>query len=388
MLKSPRHRLDIGRSRFGMGQTPAKIVLLGGDGIGPEVVGEARRVLEALTQARGIAIEIAEEPYGLDCFKRHGMLLREETLSAMRAADAVLFGATGGLAYAELPEKIRKAGNLLAIRKALGLYANLRPVFSIPALAEASSLKARTLEGVDLVIVRELAGGMYFGEPRGIETLPDGRRRGVNTHVYTSDEIERIARVAFELARTRSRRVTSVDKANVMEAGRLWREVVTAAHAADYRDVELSHMLADNCALQLGRNPRQFDVLVTDNLFGDVLSDGAANVMGSLGMLPSASLGPLRPDGTRAAFYEPVHGSAPDIAGKGVANPLGAILSVALLLRWSLRREEDARLLERAVTAALDGGARTADIHTPGMRLVSTAAMGDAVLDALAALTR
>ncbi|MGE5201043.1 MAG: isocitrate/isopropylmalate family dehydrogenase, partial [Acidobacteriota bacterium] len=257
-----------------MGQTPAKIALLGGDGIGPEVIGQARRVLEALAQARGIAIEIAEEPYGLDCFKRHGVLLREETLAAMRSADAVLFGATGGLAYAELPEKIRKAGNLLAIRKALGLYANLRPVFAIPALAEASSLKARALEGVDLVIVRELAGGIYFGEPKRIETLPDGRRCGVNTHVYTSDEIERIARVAFELARARSRRVTSVDKANVMEAGRLWREVVTAVHDADYRDIELSHMLADNCALQLGRNPRQFDVLVTDNLFGDVLSDG------------------------------------------------------------------------------------------------------------------
>ena len=366
-----------------MASTAATLVLLAGDGIGPEVTAQARRVLDWFAHRRGLALEIREEPYGLECYRRHGVLLREETLAAMRAADAVLFGATGGLGYADLPDQIRKAGSLLTIRKALGLYANLRPIFAIPALAEASSLKRRVLEGVDFVIVRELAGGIYFGAPRGIEMLPDAQRRGINTHVYTTGEIERIARIAFDLARGRRRHVTSVDKANVMEAGRLWRDTVTALHAAEYGDLALSHMLADNCCLQITRNPRQFDVILTDNLFGDLLSDGAANVMVSLGMLPSVSLGAVAPDGRRVAFYEPVHGSAPDIAGKGIANPLGAILSVALLLRWSLRREDEAGRLERAVLAALQAGARTADILEPGMTPISTGAMGDAVLAAL-----
>ncbi|HYM04771.1 MAG TPA: isocitrate/isopropylmalate family dehydrogenase, partial [Stellaceae bacterium] len=254
---------------------------------------------------------------------------------------------------------------------------------AIPALAEASSLKNRVLEGVDFIIVRELSSGLYFGEPRGVERLPSGERRGVNTHVYTSSEIRRVARYAFELARTRRRRVCSVDKANVMEAGALWREEVQALHDAEFADIELSHMLVDNCAMQLVRAPAQFDVLLTDNMFGDILSDCAAMAAGSLGMLPSASLGPVGTDGRRAALYEPVHGSAPDIAGKGIANPLGAILSLALALRLSLDRADDADKVERAVRQALAAGIRTRDILHEGARLVGTREMGDAVIAAL-----
>jgi 3-isopropylmalate dehydrogenase len=366
----------------------ANLLIMAGEGIGPEVVAEELRVAEWFMAERGLAAELTTEPYGIEAYSTHGRLLREEAIPLMRAADAVLFGAAGGLAYTALPPEVRKAGTLLRIRKSLDLYANLRPIRGLPALAEASTLKAEVRAGVDLVIVRELSSGMYFGEPRGVETLPDGRRRGVNTHAYTSDEIERVARVAFELARTRRNHVTSVDKANVMEAGKLWRDVVDDLHKRDYADVELTHMLADNCAMQLVRAPRQFDVLLTDNLFGDLLSDGAAMIMGALGMLPSASLGPRGADGRRPALYEPVHGSAPDIAGRGIANPLGAILSFALALEWSLGRPADARLLENAVARALDEGHRTADIMHAGAKEVSTRAMGDAVLAALDQLAR
>jgi 3-isopropylmalate dehydrogenase len=301
------------------------------------------------------------------------------------AADAVLFGATGSLDQLHIPPEERRKGALLTIRRALDVFANLRPVKAQPALAEASPFKARTVAGVDLVFVRELTAGVYFGTPRGIETLPDGTRRGINTHAYTDAEIARAARFAFALARTRRNHVTSVDKANVMEAGRLWREVVTAIHAAEFADVTLEHMLADNCALQLGRAPARFDVIVTDNLFGDLLSDCAGAINGSLGMLPSAALSAADESGRRRALYEPIHGSAPDIAGKGIANPLGAILSAALLLRWTAGLPAEADSLDAAVATALDAGARTADIALPGQAVLSTRAMADAVIAALEA---
>ena len=360
-----------------------QVVFVEGEGIGPEVVAEQRRVLEWLIARGRLAIETCVAHYGVEAFRRTGRIVPEETMMALRGADAVLFGATGGPAYDALPEDAKRQGNLLRIRRSLDLYANLRPIVAIPAVAEASSLKNRVLEGVDFVILRELSGGLYFGEPRGVETLANGERRGINTHVYTSAEIRCVARFGFELARTRKRRLCSVDKANVMEAGRLWREEVQALRDAEFRDIELSHMLVDNCAMQLVRAPAQFDVLLTDNMFGDILSDAAAMVTGSLGMLPSASLGPVGADGRRAALYEPVHGSAPDIAGKGVANPLGAILSLAMALRLTLGQPEAADRVERAVRDALASGARTRDIMQDGATLVGTRAMGDAVLAAL-----
>jgi len=286
----------------------------------------------------------------------------------------------GGMDSDAIPRAARMAGGLPHVRRMLGLFANLRPILTLPALYEASSLKNRLLAGVDFIIVRELIGGIYFGQPRGIETLENGERRGFNTQTYTSGEIRRIARFAFELARTRRGEVCSVDKANVMDAGLLWREEVQALHDAEFPDVALRHLYVDNAAMQLVRAPAQFDVVVTDNMFGDILSDCAAMAAGSLGMLPSASLGAADASGRRAGLYEPVHGSAPDIAGKGIANPLGAILSVAMMLRLSLARPDAAALLERAVSAALDAGARTADICEPGRTAISCAQMGSAVL--------
>jgi len=359
------------------------IAILPGDGIGPEVTAEARRVLEWFITRRGLALELQEYPYGAAAYRKLGRFLPEATEDAIRSAHAILLGAVGGTDADAIPRAARNAGSLPRVRRMLELFANLRPIVTIPALYEASSLKNRVLAGVDFVIVRELIGGIYFGQPRGIETLADGQRRGFNTQTYTTDEIRRIARYAFELARSRRGRLCSVDKANVMESGMLWREEVQALHDAEFADVELRHLYVDNCAMQLVRAPAQFDVIVTDNIFGDILSDCAAMAAGSLGMLPSASLGPADQAGRRAALYEPVHGSAPDIAGKGSANPLGAILSVALMLRLSLGRGEDAALLERAVGAALAQGARTADICEPGASPVSTSAMGSAVIAAL-----
>jgi 3-isopropylmalate dehydrogenase len=360
-----------------------QVVVIGGEGIGPEVMAEARRVLDWLVSHGRLGIETREALYGAEAYRRTGKVVPDETMAALRSADAILFGATGGPEYDALPAAARRQGNLLRIRRSLDLYANLRPIVAIPALYEASSLKNRVLEGVDFVVLRELSSGLYFGEPRGIETLPGGERRGVNTHVYTSSEIRRIARFAFELACTRRRRVCSVDKSNVMEAGALWREEVQALHDAEFADVELSHMLVDNCAMQIVRAPAQFDVLVTDNMFGDILSDAAAMATGSLGMLPSASLGPVGEDGRRPALYEPVHGSAPDIAGQGIANPLGAILSLAMALRLTLGQPEAADRVERAVRDALADGVRTRDILQGGGRLVGTREMGAAVLAAL-----
>jgi 3-isopropylmalate dehydrogenase len=370
-----------------MSNTRGRLVILGGDGIGPEVMRETRRVIDWFAAERGIVFDLAEAPFGLDAYARFGTLLPESTMTAIMAADAILFGARGGPGYEAIPPEEVKAGGLLRLRRALDVFANLRPLFAIPALAAASSLRDRVLAGVDLVIVRELTSGTSFGEPRGIETLPDGQRRGFNTEQYTTSQVRRVARSALELARTRRNKVCSVDKANVLETSVLWREEVIALHAAEFSDVELTHMYVDNAAMQIVRDPRQFDVMVTGNIFGDILSDCAAMASGSLGMLPSASLGPVDQYGRRKALYEPVHGSAPDIAGKGIANPLGSILSVAMMLRMTLNRPEDADLLERAVDAALATGARTADIAEAGAKKLSTSEMGDAVLNALEKIT-
>ena len=321
--------------------------------------------------------------FGVGAYYRSGRILQEELLADILAADLVLFGAMGGGAdHRAIPQEIRLREGLPGVRKAMQVYANIRPVKPFPALAAASPIRSEVTQGVDLLVIRELIGGIYFGEPRGIEVLPDGTRRGVNTHVYTTPEIRRIGRVAFDLARSRRRHVTSVDKANVMVAGALWRSEIDALQAQHYPDVALDHMYVDNCAMQIVRAPRQFDVLVTDNLFGDILSDCAATISGSLGMLPSASLSDPGPDGRRKGLYEPAHGSAPDIAGQDKANPLAAILSVAMALEMGFERPADARLLERAVEAALRRK-RTADIAEPGVEVVSTTAMGSAVLGEL-----
>jgi 3-isopropylmalate dehydrogenase len=358
-----------------------RVLILAGDGIGPEVLAESRRVVEWFIAKRKLAIELREELFGIQAWKAHGSLMREETWDEIVAADAILFGAIGSPEYEKIPAEARKVDQLLRIRKDLDLFCNLRPVRTLPALATSSSLRPDVIAGCDMMIVRELCGGIYFGTPRGREKIEDGVERAVNTCMYTTPEVERIARSAFELARARSGRLCSVDKSNVLtETGGLWRDTVVALHAKDYPDVELSHMYVDNCAMQLVRNPKQFDVIVTENLFGDILSDCAAMVSGSLGMMPSASMGPVRADGGRHALYEPIHGSAPDIAGKGIANPLGAIMSFAMCLRFSLGQAQEADRLESAVAAAIENGARTADIAQPGDKVLSTMEMGDAVL--------
>jgi 3-isopropylmalate dehydrogenase len=359
-----------------------KVAVVGGEGIGPEVTAQSHRILNWFAK-RGVPVTAREAHYGLIPYLATGKVLPEDTVEAMDEADAILWGATGGPETKEVPAAARKAGSLLSLRRKYDLYANLRPIVASPALAGSAPLKAEVLKGVDFVIIRELTGGIYFGEPRGIEILPDGQRRGFNTEQYTTSQIRRVARAAFELARTRKNKVCSVDKANVLETSVVWREEVIVLHREEFPDVALTHLYVDNAAMQIVREPRQFDVMVTGNIFGDILSDCAAMASGSLGMLPSASLGPVDRFGRRKALYEPVHGSAPDIAGKGIANPLGSILSVAMMLRLTLNRPEDANLLETAVQAALAGGARTADIAEPGTRKISTVEMGDAVLSAL-----
>jgi 3-isopropylmalate dehydrogenase len=360
-----------------------KVAVVGGEGIGPEVTAQSHRILNWFAAKRNVPVIVREAQYGLVPYRATGKVLPEDTIEAMDQADAILWGATGGPETTEVPAAARKAGSLLSLRRKYDLYANLRPIVASPALADSAPLKAKVLKGVDFVIIRELTSGIYFGEPRGIEMLADGQRRGFNTEQYTTNQVRRVARAAFELARTRRRKVCSVDKANVLETSVLWREEVIALHAAEFSDVELSHLYVDNAAMQIVREPSQFDVMVTGNIFGDILSDCAAMASGSLGMLPSASLGPVDRFGRRKALYEPVHGSAPDIAGKGVANPLGSILSVAMMLRMTLNRPTDADLLERAVDNALAAGARTADIAEPGATTLSTQQMGDAVLKAL-----
>lgn len=356
-----------------------KLLMLPGDGIGVEVMGEVRRVMDWMAGSRQITFDVSEDLMGGACIDAHGVPLRDETVAAAKAADAVLLGAVGGPQWDNVDFDIRPEAGLLRIRKDLGLFANLRPAIVFDALADASSLKREIVEGLDILIVRELTGGIYFGEPRGVETLPDGTRRGFNTLVYTSDEVERIARVGFEMAQKRSRRLCSVDKANVLESTKMWREEVTRI-APDYPDVELTHMLVDNAAMQLVRDPKQFDVIVSTNMFGDILSDTASMATGSLGMLPSASLGAPDASGRRCALYEPVHGTAPDIAGQGKANPLAMILSFAMMLRYSFDMEEDAKMVEESVEAVLDSGLRTGDIMSDGCRLVSTTEMGSAVI--------
>ena len=349
-----------------------KVAVLPGDGIGPEIIAQARRVLSALK----LNLEVQEAPVGGAAYAAHGDPLPEKTLSLAKQADAVLFGAVGDPKYDNLPRAKRPEQAILGLRKELALFANLRPAVVHPELAAASSLRPELVSGLDLLIVRELTGDIYFGQPKGIQEK-SGVREGFDTMRYSEPEIRRIARVGLDAARKRGKKLCSVDKANVLETSQLWREVVTD-EGKKHSDIELSHMYVDNCAMQLVRNPKQFDVIVTGNMFGDILSDEASMLTGSIGMLPSAAL-----DEKGKGLYEPIHGTAPDIAGKGVANPLATILSAAMLLRYSLKDEKNARRIEAAVTKALRDGLRTADIHTPGMRKVGTEQMGDAVVAAL-----
>jgi 3-isopropylmalate dehydrogenase len=351
------------------------LLLLPGDGIGPEVTREVRKVADWMTANAGLELRIETRDFGGTAYDKEGSPLPDATRDLALASDAVLMGAVGGPQWAGNPRALRPEAGLLNLRKAMDVYANLRPALCFDALAGASTLRPEVVSGLDIMIVRELTGGVYFGEPRGVDTLPDGSKRGYDTQVYTTAEIERVSRVAFQLARGRRNKVTSAEKSNVMESGVLWREVVTELHRREFPDVELEHMLADNAAMQLVKNPKQFDVMVTDNLFGDILSDEASMCTGSLGMLPSAAIG----DTGKPGLYEPIHGSAPDIAGKGWANPLAAILSFEMALRWSLDRVDLADRLFAAVKSALDAGARTRDL---GGQL-STGEMGDAVIKAL-----
>ena len=355
------------------------IVILAGDGIGPEIVAEAMKVLDELCSGFGLAVELEPALVGGAAYEAEGHPLPERTLAMARAADAILLGSVGGPQWDTLDRPLRPEQGLLGLRAELALFANLRPAILYPQLAAASTLKPEVVSGLDLMIVRELTGGIYFGQPRGIRHRDDGQREGFNTLVYSEHEIERIARAAFATAQKRQRRLCSVDKANVLEASELWREVMNRV-AGDYPDVELSHMYVDNAAMQLVRAPKQFDVMVTSNMFGDILSDAAAMLTGSIGMLPSASL-----DARNRGMYEPIHGSAPDIAGQGTANPLATILSVAMMLRYSLDAPELALQVETAVGSVLDQGLRTPDIAADGQPTVSTAAMGDAVVSALRA---
>ena len=357
-----------------------RLLVLPGDGIGPEVMREVRRVIDWMDRRRHVSFALEEGMVGGAALDATGSPCPDETVERALATDAVLFGSVGGPKWDSLPFEKRPELGILRLRKELGLFANLRPAVVLDPLVDASSLKPDVVRGLDLMIVRETTGGIYFGEPRGVETMPNGKRRGIDTEVYTEDEIIRVARVAFDLARKRSNRLTSVEKANVMQSGRLWRAVVSEVGKNEFPDVELSHMYADNCAMQLANRPKQFDVILAGNLFGDVLSDLAAALTGSLGMLPSATLGAPDSSGRRHALYEPIHGSAPDIAGKGIANPCAQMLSLAMLLRWSFGMEEDAKMIETAVEKVLAGGLRTADIMGPGTARVGTSVMGDAVL--------
>jgi 3-isopropylmalate dehydrogenase len=360
------------------------LLLLAGDGIGPEVMAEVKRLLGFYAK-KGVADFRTEDGLvGGAAYDAHNVAITEETMAKAHACDAVIFGAVGGPKWDKVPFEARPEAGLLRLRKDLGLFANIRPAIVYPALADASSLKREAVEGLDIIILRELTGGVYFGEPKTITDLGNGQKRAVDTQVYDTYEIERIARVGFELARKRRNKVTSMEKRNVMKTGVLWHEVVGQVHDRDYKDVQLEHMLADAGGMQLVRWPKQFDVIVTDNLFGDMLSDVAAMLTGSLGMLPSASLGELDPKTKRRkAMYEPVHGSAPDIAGKGMANPIAMLESFAMAMRFSFNMGEEADKLEAAIAAALGQGLRTADIKSEGCKIVSTAEMGEAIVGEL-----
>jgi 3-isopropylmalate dehydrogenase len=361
-----------------------KLLLLPGDGIGPEVMAEARRVIAFFENHKLASFALEEDLVGGAAYDAHGKAISEAAMEKARAADAILFGAVGGPKWDKVPYDVRPEAGLLRLRKDLGLFANIRPAICYPALADASSLKRELVEGLDIVILRELTGGVYFGEPKTITDLGNGQKRAVDTQVYDTYEIERIARVAFELAKKRRNKVTSSEKRNVMKTGVLWNEVVTELHAREYKDVVLEHQLADALGMQLVRNPKQFDVIVTDNLFGDILSDVASMLTGSLGMLPSASLGEVdAKTKKRRALYEPVHGSAPDIAGKGLANPIAMIGSFGMALRYSFGMAKEADLVEQAIAGALARGLRTADIRGASEKAVSTAEMGSAILSEL-----
>jgi 3-isopropylmalate dehydrogenase len=361
------------------------LLILPGDGIGPEVATQVERVVSWFSKRGAARFESERDLVGGSAYDAHGVAISEDAMKRAHAADAVLFGAVGGPKWANVAYEHRPEAGLLRLRKDLKLFANLRPAICYPALADASSLKRDLIEGLDILIVRELTGGVYFGEPKEIVTLENGQKRAVDTQVYTTSEIDRITRVAFDLARTRKSKVSSAEKHNVMRSGVLWKQVVTEI-GKDYPDVELEHVLADNCAMQLVRNPKQYDVIVCDNLFGDILSDVAAMLTGSLGMLPSASLGaPDAKTGARKSLYEPVHGSAPDIAGKGLANPIAMIGSFGMALRYSFGLTEAADLLDSAIADVLASGVRTKDIAGPGVNTVGTVGMGDAIIKALEA---
>jgi 3-isopropylmalate dehydrogenase len=357
------------------------LLLLAGDGIGPEVMAEVKRLI-AFMNAHGMGTFETEEGLVGGCaYDAHGVAVTDETMAKAQACDAVIFGAVGGPKWDKVPYDVRPEAGLLRLRKDLGLFANIRPAICYPALAEASSLKREVVDGLDIIIVRELTGGVYFGEPKTITDLGNGQKRAIDTQVYDTYEIERISRVAFELAKKRRNKVTSMEKRNVMKTGVLWNEVVTALHGREFKDIQLEHQLADAGGMQLVRWPKQFDVIVTDNLFGDMLSDVAAMLTGSLGMLPSASLGEVDPKTKkRKAMYEPVHGSAPDIAGKGMANPIAMLASFGMALRYSFNMSKEADLLDAAIAAALAKGLRTADIKSEGAKIVSTREMGEAIV--------
>ena len=360
-----------------------KFLLLPGDGIGPEVVEEVKKIIQWFNSKKSLDFEIEEDLAGGASYDKHGIPITDEVFYKALECEAVILGAVGGPKWDNLEFSKKPERALLKLRKELKLFANLRPAICFKQLVDASTLKPEIVSGLDIMIVRELTGGIYFGEPRGIKPIDNGERKGINTHTYTTNEIIRVARIAFDLAKKRSNKVTSCEKSNVMEAGQLWKEEVQSLHEKEYKDVELQHMLADNCAMQLLRNPKQFDVIVTDNLFGDILSDQASMLTGSLGLLPSASLGAKSKDGQMRAMYEPIHGSAPDIAGKGIANPIATILSFAMALRFSLNLDKEADVLEKAVQEVLNDGLRTKDIVSKGTKEVSTTQMGDAIISKL-----
>jgi 3-isopropylmalate dehydrogenase len=357
-----------------------KLLILPGDGIGPEVMREVRRVIDWMDRRRIVTFDMSDDLVGGASIDARGTPITAQTVDKAKEADAILFGSVGGPKWEHLGFDMRPELAILTLRKELDLFANLRPAIALEPLVDASTLKPNIVRGLDLMIVRESTGGIYFGEPRGIEVLPDGQKRGFDTETYTTNEIVRVARVAFELARKRGGRLCSVEKANVMMSGLFWRQTVTELQEREFPDVALTHMYADNCAMQLVRNPRQFDVIVTSNIFGDLLSDLASMLTGSLGMLPSAALGAPDETGRRHALYEPIHGSAPDIAGRGVANPLAQILSFAMLLRYSFDMQDEALMIERACTNVLASGLRTADIMAPGTARVGTTVMGESIL--------
>ena len=374
------HKIDLG---YKWQQIKKKIFLLPGDGIGPEVVGETRKVIDWFNKKKSLDFKIDQDLIGGAAIDKHGVPITDEVFYKALESDAVIVGACGGPQYDKLEFSKKPERALLKLRKELKLFANLRPAICFKQLVDSSTLKPEIVSGLDILIVRELTGGIYFGEPRGVKPIENGERRGVNTHVYTTKEIKRIAKVAFELAAKRNNKVTSCEKSNVMEAGVLWREEVQSLKDKDYKKIDLNHMLADNCAMQLLRNPKQFDVILADNLFGDMLSDEAAMLTGSLGLLPSASLGDKDKNGRTRSLYEPVHGSAPDIAGKNISNPIATILSFSMALKYSLGMQKESTMLDKAVEKTLEDGLRTPDIMSKGKKKVSTSEMGDAIISNL-----